>query len=166
MKNTISLFLLLILLTGSWSCNNDDDGTIETCTNHGLFYTLDTNTEVYIAQGGTNTSSTVYTQLNTGTGDSVMIHELANGFIFQSSATDLNQTSVYNTELSTLEVSQLFINGVLSNPQNSNITFTCLVNDTIVGGTIRYSFSGTFTSDTNVQHTINGQVCALIVTLN
>lgn len=157
------LFLLLCITT---SCNNDDDGTIETCTDHGLFYTLDVNSEVYITQGGTNASSTIYTQSNTGTGDSVIVHELANGFIFQSSATDANQTSIYSTDLSTLEVSQLFINGVLSNPQNSNITFICLVNDAVVGGTIRYSFSGTFMSDTNVKHTIEGEICALITTLN
>jgi len=158
-------YILLFAILFS-SCNNDDDNIVETCTNHGLFYTLDTNTEVYLPQGGTNVSDTVYTESNTGTGDSVIVHELANGFIFQSSATDINQTSMYNTELSTLEVSQLYINGVLSNPQSSNITFTCLVNDGVVGGTIRYSFSGTFTSDTNVQHTIEGQVCALIETLN
>jgi len=166
MKKTINFILILIILTSSLSCNNDDDGAIETCTAHGLFYTLDTNPEVYMPQGGTDASNTVFTQFNTGTGDSVIVHEIANGFLFQSSATDVNQTSTYSTELSTLEVSQLFISGVISSPQSSNITFTCLVNDAVVGGTIRYSFTGSFTSDSNVQHTISGEVCALITILD
>ncbi|WP_397363107.1 hypothetical protein [Olleya sp. R77988] len=163
MKAFKYLIVVLVLFT---SCNNDDDNTVETCTNHGLFYTLDTNAEVYLPQGGTNSSATVYTQSNTGTEDSVIVHELENNFLFQSSATDLNQTSMFDSDIASSEASHLFINNVLSSPIATDITFSCIVNDAVVGGTIRYVFSGTFTSSTNVQHTIEGQVCAIIETLN
>jgi len=163
MKAIIFTFLVITLFT---SCDNDDDNAIETCTNHGLFYTLDTDAEVYLPQGGFGMSTTIYTESAIGTGDNVMVHELENNYIFQSSALDVNQTSLFNSDISSSEASHLYINGVLSNPQSVNITFTCLVNEGVVGGTIRYSFVGTFTSNMNIQHTIEGEVCVIIETIN
>lgn len=161
MKHVILIFVALLLLI---SCNNDDDNTIDTCTDYGLFYTLDSGTEVYLPQGGHSLSTTVYTQSSTGLGDVVLVHELGNGYLFQSSATTINQTSQYNSDVNNVEGSQLVIGNILSAPNPVDINFVCLVNDGVVGGTIRYSFSGTYTEN-STNHTISGQVCAIIDSL-
>lgn len=162
MRQSILILIILSLFT---SCNNDDDNIIETCTQHGLFYTLDSGTEVYLPQGGNVTSNTIYTQSSTNPGDVILVHELGNGYLFQSSSTTINQTSQYNSDVNNVEGSQLVIGSILSSPDLVDINFVCLVNDGVVGGTIRYTFSGTYTEN-STSHSISGQVCAIIETLN
>lgn len=162
-KRTLSLIVLSLLIFSSCN-NNDDDNTIETCSQHGLFYTLDSGSEVYLPQGGNSSSNTIYTQSSTNPGDVVLVHELGNGYLFQSSATTINQTSIYSSTVNTEEGSQLVIGNILSSPNPVDLNFVCLVNDGVVGGTIRYTFSGTFTEN-NTNHTISGQICAIIDSL-
>jgi|GEM_PF-5163129 len=143
------------------SCNNDDDNDVNTSNRYGLIYTIDSGAEVYLPQGGNSASNTIYTLSVTSLGNLILVHELGNGFLFQSSSTDVNQTSSYNSNASVSEGTQLVIGGVLENPNPVDITFVCLVNEAVVGGLIRYGFTGTYT-EYGVNHTITGEVSALI----
>lgn len=162
MKKCLLILFFSVLFV---ACNNDDDNDINTTNRYGLSYTIDSGAEVYLPQGGNSASYTIYTLNVTSPGNVILLHELGNGFLFQSSSTAINQTSLYNSNASVSEGTQLVIGGVLESPNPVDISFVCLVNEAVAGGLIRYGFTGTYTEN-GVNHTITGEVSALIDTIN
>ncbi len=162
----ITLLIISILFIGS-SCNGDDNNDepgIQPCDQLGLHYELDGAAEIYLPQT-TDNINIVYLDRNTGntTGDFLMVHQLGNGYVFQSSATDVDQTSSQSdaSDLANNEGAKLDIATLWSNTDTVTIDFKCTQMQTQVGGNVQYIFEGDYTS-AGTQHHIKGKLCVKI----
>ena len=92
-----------------------------------------------------------------------MVHQLSNGYLFQSHATTIGQVSTHDVDVSSNSgTSKLDIAGLWSNTNTVTINYTCKRLDTQVNGTIYYTFEGNFIDTQNITHTIEGHICVLI----
>lgn len=164
----ITLLILSILFIGS-SCDGNDNNNepeVQACDQSGLYYQLDGGNEVYLPQT-TDNVNIVFLDQNTGnsTGDFLMVHELPNGYLFQSSATDIGQMSsqpaLSALDLANNEQSKLDILNLWSNTDTVTITFKCTQMETQVNGNVQYTFEGDYTS-AGTQHHITGKLCVKI----
>jgi len=158
LKKILPIILLSVAITliGT-SCNDDgnNDNKKYSCDNEGLYYTLDGGSEVYLPSTYSGGATNFYTQSTS----SLTVHQMPNGYLFQSSATDIDQVSGHNIDVTSSPSSKLDIFSLWSNTDTVNITYTCKRLDQQINGTAYYTFTGTYTDSQNNTHTIEGYLC-------
>lgn len=160
MKNIFPVILLaisILLIGNSCNENNDDSQNKYSCDTEGLYYTVDDGQEVFLA----STHDDVNTNFLENNNSFLMVHQLANGFLFQSRATTIGQTSTQDVNVSN-GTSKLDIFSLWSNTDAVNINYTCQRNDAQINGTVYYTFTGNYTDSQNNTHTIEGYLCILL----
>lgn len=136
-------FMLLVLLI-SYSCNNDDDNNIQTCTQQGWAYSLDNTSLNTIDETVLNTDY-FHHYLGPGTGPAVEIWKVSG----------LNKVVFLTTVITAGATGQgdLSING---NPIET-VDVTCVVGGSTVGSLMRFTVSGTYNNQM-----IEGEFCVVI----
>jgi len=168
----IALLLFAVITIGP-SCGGDlsenPKPTPDNCTEKGLYYTVDDGQEVYVAQT-INVPNVVFSHnTSNNTGLFLMANQSIgnNPFIFQSSATDINQASLQTlddlaiVEGSNLEIFSLWSSNTDLEPDVVNINFKCTKFENELNGKVQYTFNGNYTSET-VTHHIEGRLCLTI----
>ncbi len=139
-----------------------EPGNEYSCDASGLYYRVDNGQEVFLPQGTGAALMVYYEHRSQSPGNFLMVHQLGNGYIFQSSATDVNQTSAQVSMPDITEGSKLDIVSLWNNQSPVSLQFVCKRLDDQQGGRVYYEFSGTFDDDQSVQHTIEGHLCVKI----
>lgn len=135
---TLKTILLLVITVAISSCtNNDDDGITMTCTTQGFFYTIGTNAQVFEPEANLTTEFL----MTSSNGPEVEIYGSA--VVFVTTTVNLNQTG---TGIMTI-----------GNGPTETVAVTCLATDTVVGGTMRFAFNGTYGGNP-----ISGEFCVII----
>jgi hypothetical protein len=152
------LFFVFIISSVNIGCDgNDNEPELPKCTQQGLHYRIDGGQEIFLPS---NNQGININYLENG--NYLMVHQLGNGFIFQSNETDVGQTSTHNNDLTIAGSSKLDIPNLWSNTDTVNITYRCDELNSQVDGDVYYSFSGTFQSGTDPQKEIEGYICVKI----
>jgi len=156
------LFVSILLIGISCNGNDNDEPELPECNQRGLHYKIDGGQEVFLPSDNLSGNINYYEHQNTGVGNLLMVHQLGNGYLFQSSATDIGQTSTHNIDVTTVESSKLDVFGLWSNTDNVNITYRCDELQDQVNGDVYYSFTGTFQSGSDPVKQIEGYLCVKI----
>lgn len=153
-------FLTMSIMCGGG--NDPEPGNEYTCDTPGLYYRVDNGQEVFLPQGDGAALLVYYEHRSQDPGNFLMVHQLSNGYIFQSSATDVPQTSYQVSTPDITEGSKLDIVSLWNNQSPVSIEFKCRRLDDQQGGQVYYDFNGTFDDTQGVQHNIEGHLCVKI----